>query len=555
MEQEYINEIHSIREWSPTNLYPIPDNVDIFCIDVCEHFIALGSSSKVFWFNRKTNYLQSFQLDDSSSQSTVIKISSSVEFMIAVGTNNGMVNIFQIPKEIPAEFRNIYNKRPTKRFIVRDLHQATLTSIAWNCNAMQLFSGDSSGKVVLTTLDYSSELIKSQEILNESYEIVQISVKKADVLISTIFRTVLCSKHGDTLEWTIVQIGSKDRRNFGHFGSQFLNKTDIVCSRPGLKLWLTDLSGNVKNTLLFKEAFRLKSCWEIPLLNPSRFTPNTISDFGIIKLYLDDYIVVWSLNSVYVLSLKNLQIEAVANGFRNISDIAIAGKEIFVLENCRSLTRLSPAPDNCSYSPSIMIFNNLILEEVGIDSDVAKAEEAVEHASLNTIDISPDNIDQKLEAFDKIGNTDFESCIRHTMKKGGKHKAKKCDLNITGIVEIGRTALENVSQSQTNNVIEDVKQVEENASSKNVISPDVCVEGSNQSNLHIWNYLFDKENVEIQTTPRRKLHFIKETLEPESPECRVDLPNTLKLPFELQLFEKPKSSESTTSSEWEFVDN
>lgn len=550
MEQEYADEVHSIREWSPnTEIWnQIPESVEIGSLDACEEFLVLGSknSPNLFWFNRRTSQLTTLSLEDHSSSCTVIKIASSVEYMVAVGTNKGQVNIFQIPKQVPIELQRIQNRRPPiQRFTVRDLHKTSVKCCAWSRNAMNLYSGDCGGVLVLTYLDYSSEMIRSHEILKESYEIVQISVNKSDVLVSTIHRTVICSKTND--QWIVKQVGTKQRKFLGPFGSEF-NKNEIICARPGLRFWLADYFGTVMKTLIFKDAFQVKPCWDIPLLNPSRFPSETITNFGIPKIY-NDYVLVWSPNSVYILSLNKLQIEASTNGFRNIADICIVDKEIFVLENSRSLIRLSPTPDIFSYPSSVMVFNNMILEEIGVDSSVTNAEEAIESESLKPIDISPDNIEQKLEAFDKIGSTDFESCILYSIK-GGKHKPKKYELKNTGIVEIGCSAVEKVDNRDEVRLKDQIPNPNRKDESVVLEPIDECVEGI-QSDLHIWSYLLDKENLEIQTTPRKKLHFIKETVEPLSPEFEIDLPK-----LTLELSEKQqKTSESNTSSEWEFLDN
>lgn len=122
---------------------------------------------------------------------------------------------------------------------------------------MKLFSGDSRGIVVLTEFDYQTHLSKSLEIINESYEIVQISFSKPWLLISTIYRAIICVRDSDGL-WKVSQIGKKDRKILSDFGAVFqgpARQPSIISTRPGFRFWIADVEGNVLQTLLFKVRF------------------------------------------------------------------------------------------------------------------------------------------------------------------------------------------------------------------------------------------------------------------------------------------------------------
>lgn len=114
-----------------------------------------------------------------------------------------------------------------ERYTVVDMHKNPISALEWSKNGMKLFSGDKTGSIILTELDfylvsfyvcvsllvYSSELLqhvcKSIEILNESYEVVQLSYKQQYLLISTTFRSIICF-HSD--KWKVCQVGKKDRK-------------------------------------------------------------------------------------------------------------------------------------------------------------------------------------------------------------------------------------------------------------------------------------------------------------------------------------------------------
>lgn len=114
-----------------------------------------------------------------------------------------------------------------ERYTVVDMHKNPITALEWSKNGMKLFSGDKTGSIILTELDFYlvscymfvlgwvllkiclQHVCKSVEILNESYEVVQLSYKQQYLLISTTFRSIICF-HSD--KWKVCQVGKKDRK-------------------------------------------------------------------------------------------------------------------------------------------------------------------------------------------------------------------------------------------------------------------------------------------------------------------------------------------------------
>ena len=139
----------------------------------------------------------------------------------------------------------------------------------------------------------------------------------------------------------------------------------LICGRPGLRFWIADAEGNVKKTLLFREAVARSPTWEIPILNPKSMASTTayanVADsdeinrsFGAIQLYKGDdmLVVTHDESTLYLLNLDRLRVEAVARGFRKILDFCVCDKEILVLEGSRSLLRLAPMPEKPSKTGS-----------------------------------------------------------------------------------------------------------------------------------------------------------------------------------------------------------
>lgn len=156
--------------------------------------------------------------------------------MVACGNKNGTVNIFQVPKSPPDSLPDSLKpkNKQVERYTVSDLHMGCITTLEWSKNGMKLFSGDVNGHVVLTEIDFymvrlfyfyksiligvifnlilifcSQHLCKSVEILNDSYEVVQLSYCAQNLLVSTVFRTIICRKSD---KWRVIQVGKKDRK-------------------------------------------------------------------------------------------------------------------------------------------------------------------------------------------------------------------------------------------------------------------------------------------------------------------------------------------------------
>lgn len=493
-----------LREWAPLTevmeLIPaarrgfFPSNLNITCVDAIEDFLALGSDAGiVFWYNRRSGEMQKLKAEV-STRITCVKIVNSVEYMVAAGSANGQVSIFQIQKELPPDLDLVApctRSKPIERYTIRDLHRCVVSCCEWSKNGMKLYSGDRQGVVVLTEFDYQTHQSKSLEILSEAYEIVQLSVHQSYLLVATLYRCIVCRRDVQGNKWQITQVGRKDRKQLIDCGGVFLKKattTDnvpqIICGRPGLRFWIADALGNVSKTIIFSDAVLRSPTWEIPLLNPKQRSQlsNGIDsvasssdayvaskNFREINLYdgKDALLVTHDDATLYILNLERLKVEAVARGFRKIIDFCVCGKEIFVLEGERSLLRLAPLPERPNKTAKV-IFNPLLpppLPMLGgshysilelesppeMEPTLHNAEECFELPPIEKLDLNvPIELavespltqqNRRLEIFQRIGEMDFDESILHTSGTVN-HKNRKVSLgkqNATqgGIVEIG----------------------------------------------------------------------------------------------------------------------
>ena len=94
-----------------------------------------------------------------------ISVVSCENYMIAAGNGEGLIAIFQIPKilaedvsHLPtgASFGQFQNSRKVQIYTVRDIHRGAITALNWSSNGMKLFSGDASGIVAETQIDFCS---------------------------------------------------------------------------------------------------------------------------------------------------------------------------------------------------------------------------------------------------------------------------------------------------------------------------------------------------------------------------------------------------------------
>ncbi|KAK9885857.1 hypothetical protein WA026_013734 [Henosepilachna vigintioctopunctata] len=359
------NTSYILKEWAPLtdllNKIPSKPNLSIFseevkitCVEILPEFIALGTNYGIaYWYDRKKKELQRLRCENSQVSITAIKVLSTVDYMLACGGKNGNISIFQIPKTHPEWIpENLKPKNKTvERYMVSDLHKSQITALEWSKNGMKLFSGDKNGTIVLTEMDFFMHICKSLEILNESYEVVQLSYSKPYLVISTTYRTIICEK---TNKWNVVQVGQKDRKILGTFGGIIqpdklkIGNALIYCTRPGLRIWVSDCQGNVQKTLLFKELLN-KDCTEVPLLNPVTRKLQTFStkeiNFGVLKPFGENLLVTHSNAVVYILDPNSMTIVSKISHLRSVLDVVCHKDEIFILEEDRNLIRISTKPE------------------------------------------------------------------------------------------------------------------------------------------------------------------------------------------------------------------
>ncbi|XP_063626481.1 WD repeat-containing protein CG11141 [Cydia splendana] len=357
-----------VREWTPCthilNLIPPRISTGIFsselcltCVDAVSDYIALGTNvGLVYWYDRKKGNIQRLRCEAAATPITFVKIVNTVDYMVGAGNAAGQVTVFQIPKEHPENIPDTLKPKvepKVERYTISDLHKGKITAIEWSKNGMRLFSGDKNGVIIMTEIDFYMHLCKSSEIVNEEHEIVQMSYYQNTLLVSSLYRTIVCEKRDG--KWSINQIGKRERKSLCHLGAVFQHSYSrggggaavAYCARPGLRLWRADRAGQVLHTLMFKDAIS-NPLTIAELLNPSSRKHNHSDmeyNLGPLHVFREHYLVAHNEHFLYVLDPDTLRATAVVDDLRRILSVAVNKDEIFVLEGGRSLVRLAHAPE------------------------------------------------------------------------------------------------------------------------------------------------------------------------------------------------------------------
>lgn len=439
--------------------------------------------------------------------------------MIAVGSVCGEVSVFQIQKELPKDLIEdevvvaLRKSRPIERYTIRQtVFRAAITCVEWSKNGMKLFSGDAAGVVILSEFDFGRHQSRSIEILNEAYSIVQMGFVHPCLVVSTVYRAVICTKADGGDKWNVSQIGKTDRKVLNNFGVMFRTpaipssssatssahrQPSIICSRPGFRFWLADTDGNVSHTFLLKDSIMSDGMsYEVPLLTPFHGKPVDLRQtyFGQCHNYCGSFIVTHSENIVYIINLEKLKVVATIRRLRKIQYLAINVSEIFILEHGRSIVRLAPMPDAMSKNQQTNGFGPYV-HEMDAASTVVDADEClelppIEHIQLSTpieCEFNEHNLlredklllehSRKLEVFEKINEFEYDDSILFT---SGTRKKKKSPI-VQGIVEIGRQADsidEPIAHPQTNGIHPLAETEKSNAPSVEVMTTPCLLESS-----------------------------------------------------------------------------
>ncbi|GIY79553.1 hypothetical protein CDAR_482752 [Caerostris darwini] len=311
-------------------------DIEFTCIDSDGHYIAIGTNiGIVYLFDRLKNHLSRLR-NENRDPVTCVKVLISLECLVVFGCKSGAVLMFKIP----------FDTQEIEKFTVDGLHNSPITALEWVKNGIKFFSGDESGVVVCTEIDHFEHQSKSRILLNDQSKIVQLSYNRLNLVISTLFRSIIYSCE----DGSITKIGQKERKCYGPFGAiifQMNNTSEnmIFASRPGQRLWKSDKTGIIHETLIFKSS--LSEPHPVIKLVDGNDENNCCQDFQFGKLlrFNEKYILVSSDSEIVLIDFDQKSIVASSPKIIPIVDVAASNDEIFILRGLRNIMRISFNPD------------------------------------------------------------------------------------------------------------------------------------------------------------------------------------------------------------------
>uniref|UniRef100_F7GJ62 Tectonin beta-propeller repeat containing 2 n=1 Tax=Monodelphis domestica TaxID=13616 RepID=F7GJ62_MONDO len=321
--------------------------VYLTALDTNEDYIAVGSSiGMLYLYCRQLNQMKKYNFEGKTESITVVKLLSCFDDLVAVGTASGRVAVFQLVSSLPGRNKQL------RRFDVAGIHKNSITALAWSPNGMKLFSGDDKGKIVFSSLDLDQGICNSSLVLEEPSSIVQLDYSQKVLLVSTLQRSLLFY----TEEKSVKQVGTQPRKNTGKFGACFIpglcKQSDLTlyASRPGLRLWKSDVHGTVQATFILKDVFAggVKPFELYPRLEPADRGSCTFSEkhLGLVSCFFQDgWVLSWNEYSIYLLDTINQATIAGLEGSGDIVSVSCTENEIFLLKGDRNIIRISSRPE------------------------------------------------------------------------------------------------------------------------------------------------------------------------------------------------------------------
>uniref|UniRef100_A0A8C8SAY5 Tectonin beta-propeller repeat containing 2 n=1 Tax=Pelusios castaneus TaxID=367368 RepID=A0A8C8SAY5_9SAUR len=321
--------------------------VYLTALDTNGDYIAVGSSiGMLYLYCRKLNQMKKYNFEGKTESITVVKLLSCFDDLVAIGAASGRVAIFQLVSSLPGRNKQL------RRFDVSGIHKNSITALAWSPNGMKLFSGDDNGKIVYSALDLDQGVCNSSLVLEEPSSIVQLDYSQKVLLVSTLQRTLLFY----TEEKSVKQVGTQPRKNTGKFGACFIpglcKQSDLTlfASRPGLRLWKSDIHGTVHSTFILKDLFAggIKPFELYPRLASSDKGSCSFPEkhLGLIScLSQEGWVLSWNEYSIYLFDTVNQAIIGGLEGSGDIVSVSCTDNEIFLLKGDRDIIRISSSPE------------------------------------------------------------------------------------------------------------------------------------------------------------------------------------------------------------------
>ena len=268
---------------------------------------------------------------------TSLGLVETTDIMLAVGSSQGDLVIFQIPKPVltdsgvsfPGTVQNI------QQFSIKNVHTRAISALCWARNGERLFSGDQSGSLVMSVVDFFMNSVQTSFLSREQTEILSLSYLHKSLLVSCLTGSFLLDlTSGESQSRTEVGTGLG-----GTLLQEGVGRRSLKCLllSPGNAVSVSDLSGNTERIVEFQEGLTRQHL-EIPLLNPLNIAreEETSSEKILVLSHEEQRVVVWSRVSLHLLCLRTGSVLASCSSLRNVLDLSLTSSgELFILETGR----------------------------------------------------------------------------------------------------------------------------------------------------------------------------------------------------------------------------
>ncbi|CAI5437834.1 unnamed protein product [Caenorhabditis angaria] len=224
------------------------------CVASTSRSLILGTSTgTVYIFSRYAAKSRSRQqapvpvhvFTTRDGQINTISLASSEELM-AIGGDSGRVSVAQMNS----------GQSPTLLYTISGdaRNPDKVTALGWSNDCKQVFSGHSSGNILVHRLGNRSVFRAShQKLAKFDGEIIQLDVYSEHIVVSTNLAAYILHVESGTSQ----QIGKKGRNSASALGACYIRAGEqsgyIVAARPNGRLWESNLVGVVYRTHQFRQ--------------------------------------------------------------------------------------------------------------------------------------------------------------------------------------------------------------------------------------------------------------------------------------------------------------
>ena len=354
----------SYREFSPLDhlvsrvphLGRLGRQQDLTSLTASPDFLALGTScGSVYWYSRREDSLQRLDCWSHHTAVTCLALVETTDLMLAAGSEQGDLTIFQIPKPVLPDIGLPFpgTVQDIQEFSIRNVHTgSSISALCWATNGERLFSGDTGGRLVMSVVDFFKNTVQTSVM----------SVEPGEVrALSYLHRTLLVSSAGETAVVELGLTGLAERRVKVAAGETERPLASCLLQagvgRPGLRCLLvmpgnsvmvTNTAGTLHSSLPVSQLLARPQP-EIPVINPvsiAREEDGQCENIRVLSAQ-DQTVLLWSKTCLHLVSLVTGSVVASCRSLRNILDLAVTSSgEILVLETPRSVVRLGRCEDS-----------------------------------------------------------------------------------------------------------------------------------------------------------------------------------------------------------------